>query len=140
MKNNIFTMKQLLFFFGLLLVNVIPAFSQIEYAKVYGMDDKQLAMKPQLENEAEAMKWIYDNNRFLQTKKELGKHHKVTVVFTIDKEGNLSEPFVISGIGRPYDGESIRLIKDLPFEWIPGKINDENVDAKASLTISFMKR
>lgn len=115
-----------------------PVFGQSEMSKVYGMDDPELEAKPRLENETLIMEWLYENNQLLKPKKDLGKFNKVTVVFTVDKNGSVVDPFVWKGIGRPYDGEAIRLLRSLPYKWIPGLVNGEHVDVVTSYTISFI--
>ncbi|MFZ6009537.1 MAG: TonB family protein [Bacteroidota bacterium] len=61
---------------------------------------------------------------------------KVTVQFTVESNGTLSDFKVLKGIGFGCDEEVIRLIKEGP-RWSPSKRSDEPVSDKVKVRIRF---
>jgi outer membrane biosynthesis protein TonB len=60
----------------------------------------------------------------------------VTVAFTIEPSGDLTDFRVIRGLGYGCDEEVIRLIREGP-RWKPTKRNDEPVRGKARVKLKF---
>jgi TonB family protein len=60
---------------------------------------------------------------------------RVTVEFTIESNGTLTEFNVVRGIGSGCDDELIRLIKDS--KWVPAKKNSVPVKDKAKVQLKF---
>ncbi len=61
---------------------------------------------------------------------------RVIVRFIIDKNGQIKNPKVVSGIGYGCDEEALRLISEMP-EWRPGQQGGEKVDVYQQLAIKF---
>ena len=61
---------------------------------------------------------------------------KVTVQFTVEPNGQLTEFRVVKSLGSGCDDEVIRLIKEGP-KWMPTKRNDEPVKSKAKVKLRF---
>ena len=60
----------------------------------------------------------------------------VTLHFTIDKNGKVSNINIIKSIGEAYDKEAIRVVKKMP-KWIPGKNNNVPIAASYQINILF---
>ncbi len=60
----------------------------------------------------------------------------VYVNFIIEKDGIVSNPRILRGIGSACDEEAIRVIKLMP-KWIPGKQNGKTVRVQYNLPIKF---
>ncbi len=62
---------------------------------------------------------------------------KVFVNFVIDKEGNVTDPRILRGIGGGCDEEVLRLVTSMP-RWTPGELESgEKVKVSFNLPISF---
>jgi TonB family protein len=61
---------------------------------------------------------------------------KVTVMFTVETSGALSDFRVLKGIGNGCDDEVIRLIKEGP-KWTPSKRKDESIRDKVKVRMRF---
>jgi hypothetical protein len=76
---------------------------------------------------------------YISTKKNLLKgnsHGTVYVNFLINPKGKILYPFVSHGIGKEYDQEAIRLIRNMP-AWKPGKQKGKPVYVRSSLPVRF---
>lgn len=51
----------------------------------------------------------------------------VYLSFTIDSLGKTSNYRVLKGIGKTCNSEALRVMKTIPEDWIPGRLNDRNV-------------
>ncbi|MCC5938876.1 MAG: TonB family protein [Lunatimonas sp.] len=60
----------------------------------------------------------------------------VYVVFVVDREGNVTNPEILRGIGAGCDEEAIRIVKNSP-KWTPGMQHGQQVDVKMRLPIRF---
>lgn len=60
----------------------------------------------------------------------------VYVNFTIEKDGNISNPRILRGIGSGCDEETLRVIKLMP-KWIPGEENGQTVRVQYNLPVKF---
>ncbi len=92
---------------------------------------------PQFVGGEEAMyKFIGSNINYpIEAKKE-GIQGRVVVTFIIEKDGQISNVEILSGIGGGCDEESIRVIKNMP-KWIAGKQRGENVRVAYNLPFKF---
>ena len=63
-------------------------------------------------------------------------HGTVYVNFLISPKGKILYPFVSHGIGKTYDKEAIRLIRNMP-AWKPGKQKGKPVYVRRSLPVRF---
>jgi hypothetical protein len=61
----------------------------------------------------------------------------VIVGFVIDTTGKARDYRIISGIHPACDTEALRMVKQIPPNWLPAKLNGELVEVEHSITISF---
>jgi protein TonB len=61
----------------------------------------------------------------------------VYVQFVIDKEGNVKDVSIIKGIGGGCDEEALRIVKESPIKWEPGKQRGVPVKVRMVLPITF---
>jgi len=80
---------------------------------------------------------IIENLHYPASARENGIMGKVYVLFTIDKAGKASNFHVNTPLGYGMDEESIRVLKLIPDNWLPGLLNDRPVDVEVSFPINF---
>lgn len=102
--------------------------------------DKELTEKPVPLDNNQYQEWIQKNNKHLASYDVLGEYNKVTAVFIVDENGNVTNNFIWKGLGEPYDSEANRLMKENPYKWKVGKINGKPVKVKCYYTINFLKK
>ena len=61
----------------------------------------------------------------------------VIIGFTIDTTGQARDHKIISGINKACDAEALRMVKQLPPNWLPAKLNGELVEVQHTITIDF---
>ncbi|NMM47924.1 hypothetical protein [Marinigracilibium pacificum] len=105
----------LLFLLGL----SFTSYSQEE--KVYAYNDEELIEKPA--PTPEFTKWIKKNNEKIgkSAPHSTKETTKVTLVFLVDKQGDLKKIFIARGIGQGYDEYAHKLFTENPHKWTPGK-------------------
>lgn len=81
------------------------------------------------------MKAIYDAIVYPEIAKKAGIEGRVVLQFTVDEQGNVTEPRVIRGIGGGCDEAALNAIKDLKF--IPGMQRGRAVKVQLQLPIVF---
>ncbi|MFO7256937.1 MAG: TonB family protein [Bacteroidota bacterium] len=81
-------------------------------------------------------RYLEANLKYPKLAMENGIEGKVTVAFTIEPSGDLTDFRVIRGLGYGCDEEVIRLIREGP-RWKPTKRNDEPVRGKARVKLKF---
>lgn len=62
---------------------------------------------------------------------------KVLVLFTITKDGAVSDVRVNDAVSPSLDAEAIRVVKATSGKWIPGEVNGEKVSVTYALPITF---
>jgi TonB family protein len=62
---------------------------------------------------------------------------RVTIEFTVQQNGTLSDFKIIKGIGAGCDDELIRLVKEGP-AWLPNRVNGVAVDSKVRVDLKFV--
>jgi TonB family protein len=81
-------------------------------------------------------RYLETNMRYPRIALENNVEGKVTVQFTIEPTGDLTDFRVIRGLGYGCDEEVIRLIREGP-RWKPSKRNDEPVRGKGRVKLKF---
>jgi len=61
----------------------------------------------------------------------------VIIGFTIDTAGKTKNYRIISGIHPACDEEALRMVKQIPPNWLPAKLNGELVEVEHTITIAF---
>jgi TonB family protein len=90
---------------------------------------------PEIGNRA-FKQYLEKNIRYPEQAKANQVSGRVTVEFTIEPSGSLTNFIVIHSIGSGCDEELIRLIKDGP-RWVPTKKDDVPVQDKAKVRLKF---
>lgn len=60
----------------------------------------------------------------------------VVVSFTVDANGKILHPTINQSLGKAYDKEAIRVVKEMP-RWKPALKNGESISSKVLLSIPF---
>jgi TonB family protein len=81
------------------------------------------------------MKAIYDNVTYPEIARKAGIEGRVVVQFVVDKEGNVTNPQIIRGIGGGCDEAALEAVKNVKF--IPGTQRGQNVAVQFQLPIVF---
>ncbi len=68
---------------------------------------------------------------------ENGISGKVLIKFTIDINGKTSNHRIYKGIGFGCNEEALRIVKEIPENWIPGQMGGNLVDVEYIIPISF---
>lgn len=85
-------------------------------------------------------KWVFAKIVYPVSAKENGVQGRVTVQFTIAKDGNLKDVKVVRSSGSQLlDDEAVRVISMSP-QWEPGKQKGEPVDVKFTFPFVFQLR
>ncbi len=69
--------------------------------------------------------------------RRMGVEGKVFIQFVIDKDGSVTNPSLLKGIGAGCDEEAIRVMKKAP-RWIPGKQRGKPVKVRMIIPIHFV--
>ncbi len=111
---------------------IVPAPEQLDFTS-----EKQA---PSYNGGKQAMfKFIYDNMVYPADAKEKGIQGDVTLKFTVDVDGSLSNIEVVEGLYPSIDAEAVRVVSKMP-KWIPGKYGIRTISMKSSIIIGFHLR
>lgn len=83
---------------------------------------KLIAHQPQFQGGGpnEFTKWVNEHLKYPEIAKENGIQGRVTVQYTIDKQGRVTNVSVLRGVDPSLDKEAIRVVSSSP-KWTPGK-------------------
>ena len=81
-------------------------------------------------------KWVYGNIVYPELAIENGIQGRVTVEFTIDRDGSVKDVRVLRGADSTLDKEAVRIISQSP-KWSPGKQRGKAVKVKYTFPIIF---
>ena len=82
------------------------------------------------------MKWLQQNVRYPELAQQNNVQGKVTVKFTVEKDGSITDPVIVKGVDKELDKEAIRVVKKMP-KWKPGKNNGQAVRSYFFLPVNF---
>lgn len=99
-------------------------FDRVEQMPQFGSGDKEL------------MEYLAKNIKYPAIARENGIQGTVVVQFVVDKDGSITQPQVVRGIGGGCDEEALRVVKGMP-KWQPGKQQGREVKVKFTLPIRF---
>lgn len=111
--------------------NIIPNISGININNIIPTVDDDTIFKvvhkpPQFAGGDKArIFFIRDNVKYPEEARKKGITGIVFASFTIEKDGSVSSPKILSGIGSGCDEEVLRVIKLMP-KWIPGEDKNGN--------------
>src|SRR5690606_23343287 len=80
--------------------------------------------------------YLLENLKYPKEAKDKKITGRVTVQFVVEKDGTLTEPKVLRGIGGGCDEEAVRVLKESP-KWIPGQQNNKPVRVSYVMPIVF---
>ena len=84
-------------------------------------------------------KWVNQNLVYPKKAKEHGVQGRVTLQFTIKKDGTLTNVKVLRGIDPALDKEAVRVVSMSP-KWTPGRENGRVVPVTYTFPVIFQLR
>lgn len=80
--------------------------------------------------------WVNSHLVYPEIAKENGVQGKVTVQFTIETDGTVSNVKVLRGVDPSLDKEAVRVVSQSP-KWTPGKLRDKPVKVTYTFPVIF---
>ncbi len=87
----------------------------------------------------EFSKWVNQNLVYPEIAKENGVQGRVTMQFTVNPDGSVSNVKVLRGVDSSLDQEAVRVISMSP-KWTPGKQRDRAVKVTYTFPVIFQLR
>lgn len=84
-------------------------------------------------------KWVNQRLEYPEIAKENGVQGRVTLQFTIDKDGSLTKVKVVRGVDPSLDKEAVRVVSMSP-KWEPGRQRDRAVPVTYTFPVIFKLR
>ena len=84
-------------------------------------------------------KWVGENLVYPETAKENGVQGRVTLQFTVNADGSVSNVKVLRGVDSSLDKEAVRVVSSSP-KWTPGKQRDRAVKVTYTFPVIFQLR
>ena len=84
----------------------------------------------------EFSKWVNSKLVYPEIAKENGVQGRVTLQFTVNADGTVSNVKVLRGVDSSLDKEAVRVVKAMP-KWTPGKLKGKPVRTKHNEPFSF---
>lgn len=87
----------------------------------------------------EFSKWVNQNLQYPEIAKENGVQGRVTLQFTVNPDGRVSNVKVLRGVDSSLDKEAVRVVSMSP-KWKPGKQRDRAVKVTYTFPVIFQLR
>ena len=87
----------------------------------------------------EFSKWVSLHLTYPEEAKKARIQGRVTVTFTVDKDGSVKNVSVLRGVNKLLDDEAVRVVSSSP-KWTPGKSKGENVPVTYTFPVIFAMR
>jgi protein TonB len=87
----------------------------------------------------EFSKWVNSKLVYPEIAKENGVQGRVTLSFTVEKDGSVTNVRVLRGVDPSLDEEAVRVVKSSP-KWKPGKQRDRAVKVTYTFPVIFQLR
>ncbi len=119
---------------------LFPLITFAQDSDTFSYESRKLIIKPS--PTLEFTQWLLENNEKYGKVATLSTRSttKVTIVFVVDREGNILNPKIWKGIGQGYDNYAYYLIRNNPFKWNSGKNkNNESVNTIVYYQLDFVK-
>ena len=87
----------------------------------------------------EFSKWVNSRLVYPEIAKENGVQGRVTLQFTVNADGTVSNVKVLRGVDSSLDKEAVRVVSSSP-KWKPGKQRDRNVKVTYTFPVIFQLR
>ena len=84
-------------------------------------------------------KWVNQRLVYPEIAKENGVQGRVTLQFTVEKDGSITKVKVLRGVDPSLDKEAIRVVSSSP-KWTPGKQRDRAVPVTYTFPVIFQLR
>ena len=84
-------------------------------------------------------KWVNQRLVYPEIAKENGVQGRVTLQFTVEKDGSVTKVKVLSGVDPSLDKEAVRVVSTSP-KWKPGKQRDRAVPVTYTFPVIFQLR
>jgi len=82
-------------------------------------------------------RFIKNNLKYPKNSKSKGTEGRQIVIVLLSKQGEILEKRIYRPISADIDEEALRLINELPKEWIPAKHQNEAIDVIVGLPVLF---
>ena len=87
----------------------------------------------------EFSKWVNSRLVYPEIAKENGVQGRVTLSFTVEADGRVTNVKVLKGVDESLDKEAVRVVSSSP-KWTPGKQSDRKVKVTYTFPVYFMLR
>lgn len=84
-------------------------------------------------------KWVQSRLVYPEIAKENGVQGRVTIQFTVEKDGSVTNVKVLRGVDPSLDKEAVRVVQSSP-KWTPGKQRDRTVKVTYTFPVMFQLR
>ena len=84
-------------------------------------------------------KWVNQRLQYPEIAKENGVQGRVTLQFTVEKDGTVTKVKVLRGVDPSLDKEAVRVVSQSP-KWKPGKQRDRAVPVTYTFPVIFQLR
>ena len=84
----------------------------------------------------EFAKWVKSQLKYPQKAKDDGIQGRVTLSFTVEKDGSVTNVKVIKGVDPELDKEAVRVVSKSP-KWTPGSVNGKPVAVTYTFPVHF---
>ncbi len=84
-------------------------------------------------------KWVNQRLNYPEIAKENGVQGRVTLQFTVEKDGSVTKVKVLRGVDPSLDKEAVRVVSQSP-KWKPGKQRDRAVPVTYTFPVIFQLR
>ena len=87
----------------------------------------------------EFSKWVNSKLVYPEIAKENGVHGRVTLMFTVEADGRVTNVRVVRGVDESLDKEAVRVVSSSP-KWKPGRQRDRAVKVTYTFPVIFQLR
>ena len=84
-------------------------------------------------------KWVFRNLEDPESAKKDGIQGRITLSFTLDKQGYVKDVKILRGINKALDDEAVRVVSMSP-RWEPGMPDGEPVNVRFTFPVIFQIR
>jgi len=131
-------MRKLILLFLLMIPGVV-AFGQEQKEEQEAIPMTYIKAVPRFgEGDANAFsKWVNEHKIYPEEAKKAGIQGRVTLRFTITKDGKLTNVELLRGVHPLLDEEAIRVVKSAPQKWTPGRKKGKFADVTYVFPVVF---
>ena len=109
----------------------------LKYKEVYEYD--YVTEKPSFPGgETKFVRYINKTREYPKEAYEKGIEGRVICSFVVNSDGSISNIQILRGVEKSLNNEAVRIISKMP-DWVPGKIDGQNVPVRVIHPIGFRK-